>query len=64
MHKNLKIIIIEDEIPAANRLEKLILECAPNAIILGILDTVEDAVEWFKNNEQPDVVFSDIKKRC
>lgn len=61
MHKNLKIIIIEDEIPAANRLEKLILECAPNAIILGILDTVEDAVEWFKNNEQPDVVFSDIQ---
>jgi DNA-binding LytR/AlgR family response regulator len=57
----LKIIIIEDEIPAANRLEKLIIECRPSAEILEILDTVEDAVEWFNNNDQPDVVFSDIQ---
>mgnify|MGYP003684188267 CR=1 FL=1 len=57
----MKIIIIEDEIPAANRLEKLILECKPNAEILEVLDTVEDAIEWFKNNDQPDIVFSDIQ---
>lgn len=57
----MKIIIIEDEIPAANRLEKLILECIPDANILEILDTVEDAVEWFQNNEHPDIVFSDIQ---
>jgi len=56
-----KIIIIEDEIPAATRLEKLISECVPDSEILGILDTVEDAVEWFQNNEHPDVVFSDIQ---
>jgi DNA-binding LytR/AlgR family response regulator len=56
-----KIIIIEDEIPAANRLEKLILDCKPDAEILEILDTVEDAIEWFKNNDQPDLVFSDIQ---
>lgn len=57
----MKIIIIEDEIPAANRLEKLILECIPDAEILDTLDTVEDAVEWFQNNQHPDVVFSDIQ---
>lgn len=57
----MNIIIIEDEIPAANRLEKLILECAPDANILDVLDTVEDAIEWFEKNEHPDVVFSDIQ---
>lgn len=61
MPEILKIIIIEDEIPAANRLKRLILECVPEAKILEILDTVEDAIEWFINNDQPDVVFSDIQ---
>jgi len=61
MPEILKIIIIEDEIPAANRLKKLILDCVPEAQILEILDTVEDAIEWFKNNDEPDVVFSDIQ---
>ena len=61
MPEILKIIIIEDEIPAANRLKKLILDCVPDAQILEILDTVEEAIEWFKNNDEPDVVFSDIQ---
>lgn len=57
----MKILIIEDEIPAANRLEKLILECQPSADILEVIDTVEDAIEWFENNEHPEIVFSDIQ---
>jgi len=57
----LKILIIEDEIPAAKRLEKLILECKPDAEIIEVIDTVEDALEWFNNNDEPDLVISDIQ---
>lgn len=57
----MKILIIEDEIPAANRLESMIAEVRPDAEILEVIDTVEDALEWFKTNDEPDVVFSDIQ---
>ncbi|MFT4900585.1 MAG: DNA-binding LytR/AlgR family response regulator [Flavobacteriales bacterium] len=57
----MKILIIEDEIPAAKRLEKLIFECRPDAEILDVIDTVEDALEWFENNNDPDLVISDIQ---
>ena len=57
----MKILIIEDEIPAAKRLEKLILECKPQAQILEVIDTVEDALEWFKINNEPDLIISDIQ---
>lgn len=57
----MKILILEDEIPAANRLEKLILECRPEAQIIEVIDTVEDALVWFNGNNQPDLVISDIQ---
>ena len=57
----MKILIIEDEIPAAKRLEKLIFECRPGAEILDVIDTVEDALEWFENNDDPDLIISDIQ---
>jgi len=56
-----KILIIEDEIPAAKRLEKLIAECRPDAKILDVIDTVEDALEWFRNKNEPDLIISDIQ---
>ena len=57
----MRILIIEDEIPAARRLEKLILECRPEAQIIEVIDTVEDALEWFDENDEPDLVISDIQ---
>jgi len=56
-----RILIIEDEIPAAKRLENLIFECKPQAQILDLIDTVEDALEWFKVNDEPDLIISDIQ---
>ena len=57
----MRILIIEDEIPAANRLEKLIAECRPDATVIEVIDTVEDALEWFGENDEPDLVISDIQ---
>ena len=55
----MKIIIIEDEKPAARllqrRIEKLGLEVSKS------LHSVEESVEWLSNNPQPDLIFLDIQ---
>lgn len=56
----MKILIIEDELPAFNRLSKLIQEVLPVADIIGQLDSVQSAKEWFEKHPLPDVVFMDI----
>lgn len=52
-------IIIEDEKPAARllqrKLEKLDIKVAV------MLHSVEEAIEWFSNNEHPDLIFLDIQ---
>ena len=57
----MKILLIEDEIPAAKRLKSLILEIEPTAEIVEVLDEVTLAVEWLKSNTHPDIIFMDIQ---
>lgn len=56
----MKVLIIEDELHSANRLKKMILEYDPGTEVLGILDSVEQAISWFRTNMEPDLVFLDI----
>lgn len=57
----MKIVIIEDEALAAENLKDSLLKVEPDIQILAILDSVKNAVFWFKSNEQPDLIFSDIQ---
>jgi len=57
----MRILIIEDENLAARRLIKLVQELIPGSEIFGNLDTITSAVEWLKNNPQPDLIFLDIQ---
>lgn len=57
----MKILIIEDEEPAYERLEKLLKEIEPSAQVLDKIVSVKSAVQWFKKNELPDVVMMDIQ---
>lgn len=57
----MKALLIEDEYPAAERLEKLIKKVDPDIEILTILDSVEAARDWFAANPAPDLIFSDIQ---
>lgn len=57
----MKLLIIEDEYHAQKYLSNLLKEVIPTAQILDMLDSVEDAVEWFKNNAAPDLIFMDIQ---
>lgn len=56
----MKIFIVEDENAALRNLKALIAETRPQAEIIGESDTVCNAIEWFKNNDMPDLVIMDI----
>jgi DNA-binding LytR/AlgR family response regulator len=56
-----KILIIEDEKPNADRLQRLIRTIKPKAIVLEVLDSIADSVIWFNENEKPDVVMMDVR---
>ncbi|MBN1117290.1 MAG: response regulator transcription factor [Bacteroidales bacterium] len=57
----IKTLIIEDEQPAANRLEKILKEIDPEIIVIDKIDSIELAIEWFYNNKQPDLLMLDIQ---
>lgn len=53
--------IIEDEIPAARLLNKMLTELRPGWEILVLPGNVEGAVKWFRCNPHPDILFLDIQ---
>ena len=57
----MKVLIIEDEIHTANRLEQLVKECEPSIEVLAILNSVAQSIKWFQNNDAPDLIFQDIQ---
>ncbi|MEM7658617.1 MAG: LytTR family DNA-binding domain-containing protein [Bacteroidota bacterium] len=56
----MRVLIIEDESAAAKRLHKMVTKLVPEAEMLEVIDTVEDAIAFFKEETPPDLVFSDI----
>lgn len=57
----MKVLIIEDEEPAAKRLQKMLKEIEPGISVLDNIVSVSTAIEWFTKNDAPDLVFSDIQ---
>lgn len=55
----MNVIIIEDEKPAARRLSRLLADF--DVAVSVMLHSVEEAVDWFQNNEHPDLIFLDIQ---
>ncbi len=53
------VIIIEDEKPAARRLNRLLSEL--DVEISTMLHSVEEAIDWFQKNPHPDLIFLDIQ---
>ena len=54
-------LIIEDEAPAAKRLEKLLKEVEPSITILKTIESVSSAIKWFEQYPQPDLLMLDIQ---
>jgi len=55
----MNVIIIEDEKPAARRLNRMLAEL--NIEVQQMLHSVEESIDWFQNNEHPDLIFLDIQ---
>ncbi|MEK6477736.1 LytTR family DNA-binding domain-containing protein [Catalinimonas sp. 4WD22] len=57
----MKILIIEDEYPAAERLQRLLQDLPESIEVVEVLDSVETALKWFDQNPAPDLILSDIQ---
>jgi DNA-binding LytR/AlgR family response regulator len=57
----MKVIIIEDEIPAANRLEKLLHNYNREIEIVHTADSVESSVRYLTATQNHDLIFMDIQ---
>lgn len=57
----MKILLIEDEDPAAKRLQKMLKEIEPDAEVSDNIVSIASAVKWFNENALPDLIISDIQ---
>ena len=55
----IKTIIIEDEKPAARKLERM-LSLFADLELVATINSVEEGIGFFENNPHPDLIFSDI----
>lgn len=55
----MKIVIIEDEKPAARLLKRKVENL--NCKVVTMLESVTESIEWFLSNEHPDLVLVDIQ---
>ena len=56
----MKVVIVEDELVAAQKLERLISQSTDDIQVIAILQSVDESIEWFTLNTAPDLVFMDI----
>ena len=56
----MKVLLIEDEMLAAERLQLLLEQYDPAIQVLGCLESIEESVEWLKKNKPPDLLLMDI----
>ncbi|MBL7749681.1 MAG: response regulator transcription factor [Chitinophagaceae bacterium] len=57
----MRVLIIEDETPAANRLTKMLESIGDEMEVVKHLDSVESGVRYLKASENIDLIFMDIQ---
>ncbi|HEY4788633.1 MAG TPA: response regulator, partial [Bacteroidales bacterium] len=57
----MNVLIIEDERYAADKLKLLLQQIDPEISVINTLETVEGAVNWFRENASPDLILMDIQ---
>ena len=57
----MKVLIIEDEQPAALQLKKILTQADPSVSVIEIIDSVESSVKWLRTFPAPDAIFMDIQ---
>ncbi|NJM52158.1 MAG: response regulator transcription factor [Blastocatellia bacterium] len=57
----MKVLIIEDELPARDKIVKFIGRYNRQIEIVGTLESISQSVEWFTENKTPELIFADIE---
>jgi two-component system response regulator LytT len=57
----MKVLILEDETLAADKVETTIMELQPDWQIVSRIKSISSAVEWLQSNPHPDLIISDIR---
>jgi two-component SAPR family response regulator len=57
----MKIVVIEDERLAAEKLESLLKQVDAEINVVAKLESVEESVNWLASNPSPDLIFMDIQ---
>lgn len=57
----MKVVIIEDERLAAEKLESLLKQTGAEIKVVAKLESVEESVNWLTSNPTPDLIFMDIQ---
>ena len=56
----MRVLIIEDEVLAAERLEEMLYEIDPSVKVVAKIGSISESVEWLKANNA-DLIFLDIQ---
>ncbi|TAJ12681.1 DNA-binding response regulator [Marinilabiliaceae bacterium JC017] len=57
----MKVLIVEDEPLAAERLHNMLKALSPDIEVAGLTHSVEGTLQWLNNHEHPDLGFFDIR---
>lgn len=58
----MNVVIVEDELPAAEKLERYLNRIDPDINILVKLRSIQESVDWFsESKDEPDLIFMDIQ---
>lgn len=56
-----RVVIIEDELPARERLAAALRQIDPHIEIVAELGSVTESLQWFESHDSPDLVFADVQ---
>jgi len=57
----MNVLIVENEKPAAEKLQRLLKKTDENITIAGVTETVEGTINWLESNPSPDLILMDIQ---
>lgn len=57
----MKVLIIEDEHLAADKLSRMLHDLDPEIQVLAILESVAESADWLASHPPPDLIFMDIQ---
>ena len=57
----MKLLIVEDETLAVNRLRKLLVEIDPKIEVIAAVNSIVSTVDWLSKNHLPDLILMDVE---